>query len=341
MSKYNLGAKETETITRLLRQITNQYSSVEDEGFLTEVTLYSHKMPVGLRRFLNEFRLSDNAEFVVISGYPIDRGKIGCTPNSWEDRRKTTVEEEIYMLLCSTLIGDAFAWATQQGGYIVHDIVPTKGFEHEQVGASSKNVLYWHTEDAFHRYRADYVGLMCLRNPDKTATTVGGLDLSLLSEPEIELLFQPRYTIRPDNSHFSKHRGRKNCISDDVRGQLDQSYKAMEKADQDSEKVPILRGHREAPFICIDPVYMDFHEDDPEGTAALKALIGALDKNLQDMVLAPGDLLIIDNARVVHGRQPFHANYDGADRWLKRINLTSDLRKSADARTGASPRTIF
>ncbi len=53
------------------------------------------------------------------------------------------------------------------------------------------------------------------------------------------------------------------------------------------------------------------------------------------MALEPGDLLIIDNYRAVNGRKPFQARYDGRDRWLKRIGVTRDLRKSRAARSSA------
>lgn len=37
-----------------------------------------------------------------------------------------------------------------------------------------------------------------------------------------------------------------------------------------------------------------------------------------DVVLEPGDALVVDNDVAVHGRVPFRARYDGADRRLKR-----------------------
>jgi hypothetical protein len=39
---------------------------------------------------------------------------------------------------------------------------------------------------------------------------------------------------------------------------------------------------------------------------------------LRTVVLATGDLLVIDNARVVHGRTPYEPRFDGSDRWLQR-----------------------
>ena len=40
--------------------------------------------------------------------------------------------------------------------------------------------------------------------------------------------------------------------------------------------------------------------------------------------LKPGDLLLIDNRRVLHSRNAFQAHYDGYDRWLQRIYLLAD-----------------
>ena len=53
----------------------------------------------------------------------------------------------------------------------MHDLVPIKGHEAEQLGSGSTHELVWHTEEAFHPFRADYLALMCLRNNDAVATT--------------------------------------------------------------------------------------------------------------------------------------------------------------------------
>jgi alpha-ketoglutarate-dependent taurine dioxygenase len=61
---------------------------------------------------------------------------------------------------------------------------------------------------------------------------------------------------------------------------------------------------------------------------------------MMDIALGSGDLLIIDNLQAVHGRRPFKARYDGSDRWLRRINITSNLRGSAGRRYGAHGRAL-
>ena len=54
-----------------------------------------------------------------------------------------------------------------------------------------------------------------------------------------------------------------------------------------------------------------------------------------------GDFAFIDNYQAVHGRKPFRARYDGRDRWLKRINVVRDLRKSRESRLSAASRVLY
>jgi alpha-ketoglutarate-dependent taurine dioxygenase len=82
---------------------------------------------------------------------------------------------------------------------------------------------------------------------------------------------------------------------------------------------------------------------DPGSPAAeaLDELCVGLDAALRPVVLQPGDAIFIDNRRVVHGRAPFRARYDGTDRWLKRINVMRDIRRAGEALITDVPPTIF
>jgi alpha-ketoglutarate-dependent taurine dioxygenase len=80
--------------------------------------------------------------------------------------------------------------------------------------------------------------------------------------------------------------------------------------------------------------------DTEEARSAMNYLIQAIDKNLTRVALLPGECLFIDNYKAVHGRSSFKARFDGTDRWLKRINITSDLRKSRDVREAPASRVI-
>jgi hypothetical protein len=103
--------------------------------------------------------------------------------------------------------------------------------------------------------------------------------------------------------------------------------------------VAVLFGDPARPYIRADPYFMDTPPD-PDAARALDHLIAEMDHHIQPVILEPGDYLFLDNHKVVHGRQPFSARYDGTDRWLKRVNITKDLTKSRHYRQPSSPRVI-
>ncbi|MGL5810465.1 MAG: TauD/TfdA family dioxygenase, partial [Nocardioides sp.] len=190
----------------------------------------------------------------------------------------------------------------------------------QQTGHSSEVVLDLHVEDAFHDLRCDNLTLLCLRN-DQAATTVvdtGRLDLDSL---DLEPLFEPRYLIRPDAEHLRNLR---------------------EAGQRVPESIPIsvLDGDRSAPYIRIDPPYMTAVDGDGRAARALDDLLELMGKAVIDVETSPGDLIMIDNQRALHGRRPFRARYDGTDRWLRRATTVRDLRRSRAHRDGVRSRVV-
>ena len=343
MWALSLSAHEIDAVQALTRSIASEHKSVEEVEFIRRAAVYAHELPRRIRQFLSDFKLQEPACGVcLISGYPIDNARIGDTPSHWKWKvdAATSLEEQIMFVLYGCLLGDPFAWATQQDGHLMHDVLPIKDNEYEQLGTGSEQLLWWHTEDAFHPHRADYLGLMCLRNPDGVATTIGAADLSRLSQEQVDLLFQPRYLIKPDESHSEKN---KSDLHNQVRehngdGILESAYEKIRELNSAPPKVPMLFGNRQAPYLCLDPYFTTPLDD--EASAALNALAKSIDDTMKEVVLQPGDCFFLDNYRIVHGRKPFKARYDGTDRWLKRLNLTRDLRKSHGTRAGCEMRVI-
>jgi Fe(II)/alpha-ketoglutarate-dependent arginine beta-hydroxylase len=340
MKKITVSAAEVAAIQALVRDLASQYASTDDEAFLQRAGFYAQDLPRRVREFLYEYKLQEEEDGIfVLSGYPIDQEKIGQTPTHWKWRpaNSPSLHEEILLVLLGSLLGEVIGWATQQDGHIVHGVFPIEGHEHEQLGSGSEELLTWHTEDAFHPFRGDYLGLFCLRNPTCVATTVGRLDCRELSPGCLEVLCQPRFTIRPDESHLPKNRS-------DLGGSaelLERAYRRIEKMNREPERVPVLFGDPRSPYLCLDPYFMERLDDDPEAQEALDELIQVIEESLVDMVLQPGDLLLLDNYRAVHGRRPFKAQYDGNDRWMVRVNISRDLRKSREVREHAWSRVLF
>lgn len=345
MHRTTLSDTDNHAIAVLLDDVVARYSDVEDPDLVHTAPVIAHELPRRLRQFLTEFRLDEPAGVCVISGLPVDDDLIGPTPEHWENRpigqRSPTLRQEVFFLLCASLLGDVFGWATQQRGFLMHDVMPIKSHENEQLGSGSKQTLWWHTEDAFHPFKGDYVALMCLRNPDRVATTVATADRVPWHELDVETLFEPHYTIAPDESHLPKNRGPEPG-PDPVRSHLlEAAYARITSLVENPPRVPVLRGARDTPYMCLDPYFMATGDLQPRAREALDGLVAAIDRVLEPVVLEPGDCCFIDNLRAVHGRNPFQARFDGTDRWLKRLNVTRDLRGSREARAESSARVIY
>jgi Fe(II)/alpha-ketoglutarate-dependent arginine beta-hydroxylase len=338
MSRAVLEPDEINEIKALLADLTARHDSVEDADFLRRAAVYAHELPRRVRVHLNDFKLLEPIEALcIISNYPIDDRKIGATPPHWKHRARPSpaLEEEMLLVLFGSLLGEPIAWATQQDGQLVHDIAPIKGHEKEQLGSSSEQLLWWHTEDAFHPQRGDYIVLLCLRNPDRVPTTFASMEGIELSDCQRRWLQEPHYTIRPDESHLLKNKSADQQVGDG----LGASYRLIEQMNTSPEKIAIFSGDPASPYIRLDPYFMD-PVDEPQAQAAFEALVRAIDGKLTEVPLAQGDFCFIDNCKGVHGRNPFRARFDGTDRWLKRINVVRDLRRSRAFRSCAEGRVI-
>lgn len=332
-----LSDDEIIALQELLREIAARHDSVESPEFLAEASLYAHEMPRRLREALHHFKLTEESSaLLIVSGWPIDQEAIGSTPVHWKVKPEKRPMEEMLLVLFGSILGECIGWSTQQDGRIVHDILPIKGHEEEQLGSGSEQPLWWHCEDAFHPFRGDYLGMLCLRNPDRVATTFANLENLRLDPEDLALLFQPHYILRPDESHLRKNKG-----NDTVDSKLESAYSKIEQMHEAPEKIAVLYGDPQAPYIRIDPYFMDPVEDHPRAQRALDNLIRAIDGELRDIILEAGDFCFIDNFQAVHGRKPFKARFDGQDRWIKRINIARDLRKSREGRSHTASRIIF
>ena len=326
MLELVLNPPEVGQIQNLLSEVMAKFTSVDSPEFLMQATPLSHELPRRLRGVMNEFRLKDDGYGVmVIRGFPVDDGKIGPTPASWDERSSSrTLEQETLLALCGTLLGDLVAWASEQDGYMIHNVLPIKKYEDSHTlgwGSAEENIF--HVEDAFSPYSPDYLGLICMRNPDATGTTISAVADLDLAQLDVDTLFGENFYVRPDDAHM---------VTAEARSQREEEVNKP-------PKTAILFGDRKAPYVRLDPPYMDAHGSD-KAQKAMEQIVRAMSVNKKYVRLQAGDMVFIDNCRVVHGREPFKAKYDGTDRWLKRVKVTHDLRKSRAHRSTATCRKI-
>jgi Fe(II)/alpha-ketoglutarate-dependent arginine beta-hydroxylase len=308
---------------------------------LRDLELRAHDLPARLRRFLADMRHESSDAACVISSLAVDDQALGHTPAHWQSgpSPSPSSRHESVLLMCAALLGEAFGWATQQDGAIVTDVLPVRGHENAQLGSGSTAALKWHTEEAFHPLRCDYLGLLCLRNSG-IATVVASIGDVQIGETDREILFQPRFMICPDSSHMMSQQG-PDQPTEKERRLLRAAQDRVLRMNTSPDMVGILSGDPDAPYLCVDPAYMRPMPDDKDATNALNNLERAIDAVTQEIALAPGELCFIDNFRAVHGRAPFEARFDGTDRWLKRVNITRDLRRSRAQRVSSDSRVIF
>ncbi|MBO3751472.1 TauD/TfdA family dioxygenase [Streptosporangiaceae bacterium NEAU-GS5] len=318
-TRHTLTADEARQVDGLAREAAVAYRDAEDPRFLADVGVIAHGLPAGLRQAVNRARLDDGTHVILIAGNPVDEAALGPTPKHWRDigGQEARVAGMLLMIEAA-LLGDAIGWTTQQEGRIVTNVLPITGMEQSLVSSSSDKELTWHTEDAFSPYRADYVGLYCLRSLDRTPTTVSYADTGALPEDVVRVLMEPRFLFSPDDSHV------------------------MPAGTPDGGMIrgPVLDGPIDAPVLRIDRDFTRVAPGDAEAAEALGHMVAHLDANLYDVALAAGDVAFIDNRNVVHGRRSFTPRYDGRDRWLKRVNVAVDLRRTRPGRMASDVRAI-
>ncbi|MER7660642.1 TauD/TfdA family dioxygenase [Streptomyces sp. NPDC096193] len=242
----------------------------------------------------------------VLRGLPLDDEAIGPTPAGWANARDRGAVYDIALLLLATVMGNPLAWEGQQDGRFVHNIVPSPGHETAQTGASSSVLLSPHTEDAFHPGRAHLLMLGCMRNHDNIATTAAGIRKTRLADEDVDLLSRPVLPILPDDAYEV----------------------AQRFADQAPPPVPTLYASDEGMTMRFDPAYTPLDGADDDYRAAYHRLSEELARVSVAVSLSPGEVLVVDNDLVVHGRVPFQARYDGTDRWLKRASVRVPGRRT-------------
>ncbi|MEU9291358.1 guanitoxin biosynthesis L-enduracididine beta-hydroxylase GntD [Streptomyces sp. NPDC048275] len=334
-TELRLTADEARQVSELTLRLAEKYPAADDERLLQDLPLLTGGLPERVRRFLRAFSLDQARGFCTVSGHLVDDERIGATPAHWKDERRIHHElpEEILVLLYGSLLGEPFGWATQQDGHLVNDVFPIREYERALLGTGSRTPLTLHTEDAFHPYRADYILLSSLRNPDSVPVTVAEADFSVLPDDVVDVLFQSRFRIVPDTSHLPEN--------NTVRTEEDRLvFENVARLVDGLGLVPVLSGSRSRPLLCFDATHMSAPPEDVEAVRAFAAAAELLDAHLTDCALEAGSCVFMNNHRVVHSRTAFEARYDGTDRWLKRVNVTHDLRKSGAMRRSPGSRLI-
>ncbi|MDG4857113.1 clavaminate synthase family protein [Streptomyces sp. T-3] len=269
-------------------------------------------LPPLLRREVRRFRRHSGPRgTLVIGGLPVDQAALPATPTvPGSVQRQATISAAVLTMVACGL-GEPLAYLAEKSGALVQDVVPVPGQETFHGNAGSVP-LSFHTENGFHPHPPDYVIFLCLRadHDRRAGMRVAGIRqaLPLLTPAGRQALFAPEFITTPPPS-----------FGPDAAA-----------TEPDVTPRPVLSGAAEDPDIRMAQLVTT--PLTPRAAAALDEFGRACEATARTLRLTPGDLVVIDNRVTVHGRTAFHPRYDGADRWLQRVYVTTDLRRSRDHR---------
>ena len=300
MFEYILKKFEKEKLLKLCEKVNSSPKNIEI--FLKEAKEAAHELPESLKEILYEFKHSEYPVLLLKNLY-IDRG-IETPSSNMHHIGETTLLGKVQAII-NCYIGEMVSYEAEGDGRLFQDMVPNETMQDSQTSLSSKAELELHTEQAFSELRPDYLSLACLKGASDAKTYL--LDIcDLMDSLDIEdicLLKQSLWNIGVDLSF------KMNGCSDHIRGPipiitvLDQSLQL--NFDQD-----LMIGLNEEAKLLSEKIIRIYYE------------------RRKHIVLKPGNLLIINNHKAVHGRSIFIPNFDGNDRFIIRSFIMKNLDKT-------------
>jgi len=304
-----LDDADSSQVDRIARRLSGPRAEpVDAPAWVARARRAWDECPVGLRRPLREFRRDSGPHgSMLLGGLPVDHDQLPDTPAVAGSVQRTAAVPAAVLMMIAAGLGDPAAFRPEKTGALVQDVVPVPGRESFQGNAGSV-LLEWHTENAFHPNRPDFVMLLCLRQDHEgiagLRTSCARTVLPLLSDETRDALFRDEFVTQAPPSFGLGAAG------------------AVEHA--------VLTGAPEDPNLQVDLAATTARTE--RAGAALTELQRRFNDAAQTLVLRPGDLAIVDNRVTVHGRTAFTPRYDGRDRWLQRTFVMADLRRSRHQR---------
>ena len=302
-----LSSEEAKMLYQLAFSI-NASPSLYPELFIHEVKYLSNFIPTRIKKLLKTFS-NEGTGYILIRKIPTADKPSTPSDNTHHFGEKTTMAK--IQALFNQNLGEMVAYEAEGHGRLFQDMVPNPQLSQTQTSLSSNVELEIHTEQAFSNLKPDYLSLACLRGDPNAKTYVFHKNTLLenLTEEKIEMLYKPLWKIGVDMSF--KMNKYIEFLEGNIRGPL-----------------PIL--DKETGAFVFDQDLMSGITEEAENLK--KEIIEIYRIKKSEIVLAEGDIVILDNQCVVHGRSPFTPKYDGSDRFIVRSFIMKDYRKSEHAR---------
>jgi L-asparagine oxygenase len=191
---------------------------------------------------------------------------------------------EKFLFLFANHLGRPMAYLGERNGNVIHEIKPLTEFKHKPTSLGFGKNLGLHTEMAFHDIRPNYVLLFCIRNRwTRTFMLSHDKILSKLNPLTRRILMEPNFMIHPPLSYTHEYK---------------------------SQWRPILK---KGELTMANHCRIEFLDDNSK--LAYDNLRKISEDQKEEIILESGDLLIMNNRKIVHGR----SSRVSPDRLLKRM----------------------
>lgn len=306
-------------VRKLLDEIVLDDKMFDQYYFLEQAGLFAQELPRRIREVFYRFKRTEREVALHVAGSPVLMHGIDPTPTRYVEMEPGFRINEAQILhgLYSSLLGEPIGYVSQRAGSIYNSIIPLPDLADVPNSSSgSKHDFGFHIEDAFHPTRPDYLGLVCMRNDEGAGTTLSSIEgIDNLTTEEWEVLWEPRYRIGHNPIH-------------ETSGIIEE------------EQQSIFFGHREAPYFRVNFAALKIDELSGIERSAVEKLHEFLQRNKVTLVLGSGEFVYIDNYRCAHARDAYSPLPAGRSRWLSRLCVTNDLRKSSSLRAEHMSRAI-
>ena len=287
--------------------------SKDPNEFCKQTKQASLFVPERIRSILRDFaKHGSKTGYLLIINAPINTNKIPDTPKNNNYQIGEKLEISTIQAILLNVIGEIIAYEAECNGHLFQDIVPNKSMAKNQTSLGSNIELEIHTEQAFSTLRPDILSLSCIRGDLNAFTHILPVQtiLNNITERERKMLENPLWKTGVDLSF--KLNGHE-FIEGDIRGPMS-----------------IINGTQNDPILIFDQDLMTGITE--EANNLLKKIIDIYYQNKLRHNLKPGEIILIDNRRAVHGRSPFFPKYDGKDRFLVRCFAVFNYESTKYAR---------
>ena len=303
MNILEVQEEEKERLTILAKSLQHISSSKNMEGFISNANILSLRLPSRIKRELEKFKKSgDKYGALLIRNLPNEPFVITPKDNK-EHVGETTILANIQALF-NEYMGHMVSYEAEGDGYLFQDMVPNKELSKTQTSLGSNVELELHTEQAFSDYRPDYLSLACIKGDTNAYTFFLHVNqiIEQMTHEEICYLENKNWKIGVDMSFAL------NGCDFAARGPLS-----------------ILKYDGEHYDLVFDQDLL-MAETKIAGQM-IDEIVNVYYNCRNGYVLQPGEILMLDNHKVVHGRSVFQPRFDGNDRFIVRSFVMNDLKK--------------